>query len=370
MKKLICVAVLILGISSCKSDDEQPPLSTIECPINLYGWQTRNYKMGFTTWPYGPVDGDTDSTYAFIQRNGDIYTEHMDGQIPWSAWINGASLPESFTNALAYRVAKRNPNIKLLLSVNPLNTERNGLTEDYDGIKPTYESINDQHIEDAYFSHLQHLVDALNPDYLVMGIEANILLSSSVEKWDQYKLLMSNIRFRIRQAYPDLPISESIALHDWQLPEPDSPPNYIQEITEYGENFDFAAISFYPFLENFQTEAEIQAAFDFLHTQTSKPIAFVETGSISEDLNLPTFGISITGTRCGQQDYLGVLMKNAKENNYLFITWWAFADYDKLYATFPPEAQLLGSVWLNTGLIDENGKAKPAYYLWRDIFTF
>ena len=366
---LICLGIIILA--SCKKDDSKEELTVPECPYSniIEAGDTRGFKMGFSTWPYGPEAFDVDSTYAFIKRNGDIYSEHLDNKIPWTAWINGSTLPEEFINSIAYKASKRANDMELLLSVSLLNTSRNELMEDFDGNFPEYENLNDQHIEDAYFNHLSYLIDALDPNYMVLAIEANQLLINSEVKWEAYKLLMANIRFRIKQAYPDLPTSESMTLHDWQFVEPSYPPGYSQEVADYISNLDFAAISFYPFLEGFQSKNEFQSAFDFLHENVSIPIAFVETGHISEDLILNDLNFSTVGSRCGQQAYLEVLLLNSQENVYLFDIWWTFADYDALWEIFPAELQELGSIWLNTGLIDETGEAKPAYKLWKESFS-
>ena len=366
---LICLGIIV--IASCKKGDSNEDFKVPECPHSniIESGDMREFKMGFSTWPYGPEIFDVDSTYNFIKRNGDIYSEHLDDKIPWNSWINGTALPEEFINSISYKASKRTNDIELLLSVSLLNISRNELMVDFDGNFPEYENLNDQHIEDAYFNHLSYLIDALDPNYLVLAIEANQLLIHSELKWGEYKLLMANIRLRIKQTYPDLPISESMTLHDWQLVEPSYPAGYTQEIADYISNLDFAAISFYPFLEGFQSKTEFQGAFDFLHENVSIPIAFVETGNISEDLILTGLNYSIVGSRCAQQAYLEVLLLNSQQNAYLFDIWWTFADYDALWAIFPAESQELGSIWLNTGLINETGEAKPAYQLWQESFS-
>ena len=43
----------------------------------------RNFKMGFTTWSFGPNLQDVNDTYDFIANNSDVYVEHLDNFIPF-----------------------------------------------------------------------------------------------------------------------------------------------------------------------------------------------------------------------------------------------------------------------------------------------
>ncbi len=160
--------------------------------------------MGFSTWPYGPNTEDLSETYRFIEENADIYSEQVDDKIPWNAWITDADLPTDFVNAIEGRIAKKIDNHQLLLSVSLLNTDRSNLLEDYDGTTPSYNALNDATIENAYFKHLEYLISKFNPDYLVMAMEVNELKLHSESKWKEYKLLMTNIRKRLKMTHPDL----------------------------------------------------------------------------------------------------------------------------------------------------------------------
>ncbi len=229
--------------------------------------------------------------------------------------------------------------------------------------------MNDTHIENAYFRHLEYLISRFNPDYLIIAIEVNELLIHSKTKWAEYRLLINNIRARLKTAYPNLPLSESVTLHNWFKPEVANQTDFISEISNYvNQNMDFAAISFYPFLKKQHTKAEFQQAFDFLHSEVSIPIAFSETSHLAENLNVSNFNINIESNVCEQKYYLETLLLNAHNKNYEFIIWWAHRDYDKLWEIFPPEYKDLGKLWRDTGLLDENGTERPSFSVWKEIF--
>ena len=79
-------------------------------------YSSRDFDMGFSTWAYAPTLESIDNTYQFVSNNVDIYSEHIDYNIPWNAWINDLSLPSQFTDEIALKVARRIPNIKLTVS--------------------------------------------------------------------------------------------------------------------------------------------------------------------------------------------------------------------------------------------------------------
>jgi hypothetical protein len=325
--------------------------------------------MGFTSWSYGPELSNVDDTYAFLAQHGDIYAEHIDNTIPWKAWMNDEPLPASFTNEIIGRVNRKIPGHALLLSVSVLSPNRDEIAADVDGNLPSYTSFNDQAIRDAYYKHIDYLVNAFKPDYLVIAIEVNELRLRAPEKWDGYTQMIADVRSRIKAAYPDLQIAESVSLHNYFAPEVDDPNGFIQDITEQISANDFAAISYYPFLKGQRSEAEFQESIDFLHEQVNLPIAFVETAHLAEDLNVPNLNVAIEGNPEQQRSYLETLIKNAAQEDYLFIIWWAHRDFDALWETFPEEVKDLGQLWRDTGLLDEEGNERSAFERWTAVFA-
>ncbi len=325
---------------------------------------TRDFQLGFTTWTYAPTLEAVNDTYSFIANNSDIYAEHIDNKIPWDAWINDLALPTEFTNEIIGRANRKMIDKELLLSVSLLTLNRDELASDFDDTTPSYTNLDDASIKNAYFKHINYLVDAFNPDYLVIAIEVNELNLKSPEKWDSYKTLIVDVKSRIKQSYPDLKVSESISLHNLYEPEVANPKSHIAEIFNHINQNDFVAISFYPFLKNLSSKSDFQKVFDFLHANTTLPIAFVETAHIAENLVIPNLSVSIDGDEIGQSDYLETLLENAGNQNYEFIIWWAHRDFDALWETFPEEVKDLGQVWRDTGLLSESGKERPAYSVW------
>ncbi len=359
-------SMIITLFSGCQEDTETTP----DNPTNsgFFGeHSSRNFAMGFSTWAYAPTLESVNDTYQFISNNADIYSEHIDSNIPWNAWMNDLPLPQEFTNEIAGRAARKIPGAELTVSVSLLNSARDELAFDFDGTVPEYTALNDTEIEDAYFKHLEYITNQLNPDYLLIAIEVNELLIHAPEKWEGYKLLMANVRNRIKQRFPALSISESITLHNLYKPDVANPQEFIDEIVDYANALDFVPVSFYPFFKGLKTKQEFQEAFDFLHQKIDKPIVFAETSHLSEDLTVDSFDLFIAGNEAEQNDYLETLLTNAQAQNYQYVIWWAHRDYNELWETFPEEVQDLGKIWISNGIMNEDGAEKRALATWEVV---
>ncbi len=368
-KTIYLLFLLTALFYACEKEGNDPAPYSPSSNSVLDEIENRNFKMGFTSWPYAATLGAQDSTYAFLQAEGDIYAEHIDDKIPWSAWINNTALPAAFTNNILGRKNRKIVENKLLVSVSLLNNLRSDLAEDFDGLVPNYDSINQSSIEDAYVRHINYIVGELQPDYLLLAIEANELLINSPSLWEGYKKLITKVRSRIKTAHPNVQLSESVTLHNWYNPNALNS-SLVSEIQAYvNQNQDFVAISYYPFFQQLDNVDDFQKAFDFLHGQTSKPLAFAETTQIAEDLVVSNLNLNILANQALQKDYLETLLLNAYRENYLFTIWWCHRDYDALWQTFPASIKDLGQLWRDSGLLDEDGKERPALSSWRKVYA-
>lgn len=366
-KPLVVVFSFFLFFSSCQ---KEVPITNATTDLSFFSeYNSRTFKMGFTSWPFGPNLEDVNASYDYINTHGDIYVEHIDNKIPWQAWINNEALPQSFTDEINGKVNKRIPNKDLLLSISVLHSDRKDLAHDVDDSVPSYSKINEQKMIDAYTKHVDYLIQSFNPSYLVISIEANDLKIHSEKKWAEYKLFIGEVKQVIKAKYPSLMMSESITLHNLYQPSVSDPSAYVADVVQHMNQSDFVAVSFYPFFKNQHSKEDYQKAFDFLHAKSSKPIAFVETAHLAEDLIVPNISLTILGNPTKQNDYMETLMLNAQRENYEFVIWWAHRDYDQLWNTFPASVKDIGQLWRDTGLLDENGIKRASSTTWDTVFV-
>jgi len=303
-KHILFFVLACCALIACNDDNE----SVIDSCLDEGFFSTvtdRSFKMGFTTWPYAPDPSSVFDTFDFIEANGDIYTEHYDTHIPWYSYINNSPLPSDFTETISFKTSQKPQNLDMVLAVSLLNTLRTGLMEDADGNVPAYSSLNDDVIFNAYMDHLRYLVNAFQPEYLLFGIEVDFIFINDTLNWNEYLALSGRIQNQLRIEYPLIQISASITLHNLvENSDVSNMPELRQAMASYMSGLDFSAISFYPFTRQFFTKTELRTAFDLLHSLTQNRIAFVETNSIAEDLNIPNLGINILGNECIQNTYL------------------------------------------------------------------
>jgi hypothetical protein len=368
-KKYFFTVFLIISIIAGCEKKEDPTGKDCESGNFFCEYSSRNFEMGFSTWAYSPTIESVTDTYQFIDENSDIYSEHIDSNIPWKAWMNNQALPAEFTTEIASRASRKISGKKLTVSVSLLNSTREELAYDFDGTIPDYQSLNDPKIEEAYFQHLKYIFNQLNPDYFIIAIEVNELLKNAPDKWEGYKLLMNNLRPRIKAEFPSVHISESITLHNLYQPDVPEPESFVEELVNYMNSMDFVSISFYPYFKGLKTSEGFQNAFDFLHERINKPIVFAETSHLSEDLTVDSFNLFIAGNQSEQNLYLQTLLTNAQTHNYIYVIWWAHRDYNELWETFPEELKDLGKLWISTGIINEDGIKKEAYLTWDKVLN-
>ena len=359
MKKILLLLTLVLF--SCSKDDATDEKSS------FFPDDSRNFYMGFSTWPYAPTTQAYIDTYQFINGHSDAYEEMMPNKIPWDAWMNNNPLPTEFTAEVYRCVNRRLHGKQLILSVGILNVFRNALAPDYDGTVPAYTDFSDAEIEEAYFKHVKYLVDMLDPEYLIYGVEMNELYVRNQSQWQAYKTLMTNIRQRLKAEYPDLPMAESITLHSLFLSPLADAEAYQNDVFAYVDQMDFVPVSFYPFFNDLNNTSGFQAAFDFLYQHVSKPIAFSETGMNAEDIDVPAYNFQRTGSEETQDEYLQTLLLNAQDHNFEFVIWWTHRDYYQTWLEFPPETQELGKIWLSCGLLRDDGTYRKAYDSWDEV---
>ena len=100
---LIITTTLLIG---CNKDHENSPGDCVNSDF-FSEYSSRNFEMCFSTWAYTPTIESVDTTYLFISKNADVYSEHIDYKIPWKAWINGLPLPVEFTDEITTRSSRR-----------------------------------------------------------------------------------------------------------------------------------------------------------------------------------------------------------------------------------------------------------------------
>jgi len=95
---------------------------------------------------------------------------------------------------------------------------------------------------------------------------------------------------------------------------------------------------------------------------------FVETNDSAERLPLSQANVVINGTLEKQQDYYAHLLALAQKREFAFVISFVHQDYDRLWEKIESTSPELFKAWRDCGLLDENGKQRPAYEVWKSYF--
>lgn len=99
-----------------------------------------------------------------------------------------------------------------------------------------------------------------------------------------------------------------------------------------------------------------------------KTYAIVETNDAAERLPLPQAKVVIEGTKKKQLDYYTKLLGLAQKRNFEFVISFVHQDYDALWERIKGYSPELFVAWKDCGLLDEPGKPRPYYAVWKKYF--
>lgn len=365
---LIVAAVFL--ISSCaasgqklRSDDLAP----------------RSFYMGFTPWPYDMsvpalVWGD-----RAIRAHGDIISQTFEEGVPWPEALAGKPYQHGMEKEIRDRV-QRMEGSKRVVSISPLNTGRNGLAP-YRGdqanlpLPKPWDKIrfNDARVKTAYLQYAQRIVEEMKPDYLVAGVEVNLLLRNRPEQWEDYLELHKATYQSLKIRYPKLPILVSVVFSPYfeGLADEDKPEIQRRELTRLLAYTDLLGFSIHPFMTSWLAEKLPDESFfgQMFALSGGKPCAITESSFPGREWHMKINGgdAAFRGTPTKQQAFVSQMLNAADRAHLAFVIWFAIRDYKALWERMGRLDSLL--VWRDTGLFDSDGKARLGLDTWDGWLT-
>lgn len=360
-KMLIPFSFFILSLfSSCKKNNPAPTA-------------TRPFYMGVTPWPGNFTAADVDTAYQFINDHCDIVSHHFDDGIPYEEAYHNLPFPSGFLQDVQNRKIKTAAGKKIFLSVAALNLTRKEKPDYYrtaivtDSIKNYWKQIpfNDARMITAYINYISWLIDQFQPLYVNYGVESNLAL------WDAgqfalYKDFLRQVFDRLKTKYPALPLFISFMV--------DETPEGLANASQLLPYTDFIGLSAYPYVTvsssaNGNTDPDLFPTnyfTRFINLDTTKPVAFAETGYIAQDLLIPSFNLNKRGTPEWQNKYLDKVCRLCNDKKAKLLVWFCSKDYDAGDAYLKSQGLYMDlfGLWQDTGLKDELGQLRPAYQTW------
>lgn len=349
----------------------------------------RQVQLGFTPFPSelpGPNGEMLLSTYAKINDDADIIAHHLDDGIPWPEAAANMAV-ENYPNGLQsdwfFRRALTPAGHKVYLAITPIGLNRDALAP-YRGEQPdtplsvlgepwVSANFNDELVKQAFLNHAINAVEFFRPDYLAIGIEANLLLQlAPAGSWPAYLELHQETYQALKQRYPSLPILITMTANELLNGFTNANATEQSQALADIENFtDILGLSWYPFLSNFGTDQLLPTdTYRRMDALTNKPIAITETGFPAQFQRLQiadNITVDLNGTPAKQQAFVRELLTAANSRNFRFIIQFASRDYDTLCDQL--ECTDFSRIWQDTGLWDEDDVERSALAIWRELLA-
>lgn len=352
-------------------------------PVPSPAAQRQSY-LGFSPWPFDATTAAVDWTWSTIRAEGDIVSQHLEEGVPWPEALAGLPFPASYANQLADRRTRANGK-RVLVQINPLNIERNGLARlRTDGANnaalPAPWSgyrLNHANVKSAYLNYALRVADALAPDVLQIGIEANELREKAPASWADYVDLHCTTYHAIKAVRPALPVTVSVLA-------PALFPEYSGEyvlaeqqaaLADLAPCTDQAVFSVHPFISGLLAETFPSNYFDTLFSRLptamqAKPRAISESSYPAQVFSLQVNGSTVTwnGSPAKQRDFVATMLAAAQQHQMRYVVWYSVRDFDQLW-TNALNQDPLALLWRDTGLFDESGAPRVGLTPWREAMA-
>ena len=350
----LVAAALMLWLAL--ADGAEPPAAAAQ--------RSRPFRMGFTAFPHDITLEAVAETRRFVQANADLIAHHIEG-VPWTEALREEPFSKELQSEHESKRSMKPPGAKVYLAVSP---GRGDLKLPDKGAAPLAPELkgktyDDPLVKKAYLAYCRRSIDFFRPDYLAIGIETNEILNAGADQWRAYVELHRYVYRELKKEHPNLPVFASFTLHAMFK----NPGRMLEAWTELMTENDLVAVSYYPFLLGQPPEKALQwltEKFD----RFGKPYAFVETNEAGDRLVLPQSKIVIDGSPQRQEAYLRTLLALAEQRRFEFVVLFIHRDYDALWDKIKGTAPELFMAWRDCGLLDEQGRARPAYAVWREYF--
>jgi hypothetical protein len=339
--------------------------------------ETRPFYLGFTPFPYEISIEAVNYTYERIAEEADLIAHHFDNGVPWVEALSGDPYSENVRNDWELRLSRTPEGHQVYVSITPINFSRTGLAayrgeQDDMPLPAPFDSYAFDHpdVEKAFLKYAEDIIAYFDPDYFLMGIEVNLLMKLRPELWLGYVTLHRSVYEQLKAAHPDLPIMTSMTgidlLEGYTDADHQAQKQAFNDIIDYTDYF---ALSVYPYMTVYMTNSIPEAIFDQLAALTDKPIAITETGYPAQDFGIDADNgvrLEFDSDEAKQDQYMHLLLDEAREHQFRFIINFVLRDYDALWQQIGGREDLT-IAWRDTGLYDENGSERPALSTWREF---
>ncbi|MFA6467819.1 MAG: T9SS type A sorting domain-containing protein [Bacteroidota bacterium] len=335
--------------------------------------------LGFTPFPYSlsQIDSSQQFVYSKIASDANIIAHHFDDGIPWNEAYSNSEFPSSIVYDWNVRKSKTPAGHKIYVAVTPINLARTGLAlykNTSGGDQPLsspWDTVSFSHpiVKTAFLNYCKAVITQLQPDYLAIGIEVNLLKINSPQKWDSYAELHSFVYTELKVLFPTLPIFVSFTGFDLAGYTSADRVEQMKVLSDMMPVSDYLGLSLHPQLSSFMTnDIPPMEVLDSILSMNLKPVAVCETSYPAQYSTLYGGSITLNGTQAKQSQYFMNLFVSCEKRKTEFIINFVVRDYDQLWQDIgsPDDLTVL---WRDTGFYDEWGIPRDVLQVWKPKVT-
>ncbi|MDX1617946.1 MAG: hypothetical protein R3224_04115 [Balneolaceae bacterium] len=366
---LFSIALLIAAGCQNSSTDSEAAEEEQEQQLTA-----RSFSMGFTTFPYSATSEAQQSVYDGIAQHADIVAHHFDNGVPWVEALSGDPFHPNIIAEWQGRLDNIPDGHRILLSITPISITRDALAL-YRGENPdmplpdpwnTY-GFNHPDVIAAYVNYSRRIIQFFDPDWVILGIESNLLKANVPGDWDAYAELHRETYVQLKEAFPRLPLAASMTgvnlLEGYTDTDLSAQRAALDDLLSH---MDFLGISLYPYFSKYLTDEIPNDMFDEVFALSGgKQIGFTETGYPAESFSVFDGSLVFNSSISKQNSYIDQLLEACQANGAAFAINFVYRDYDQLWQQIGSPDDV-NKMWRDTGLLDEDGAQRPAFDTWKN----
>lgn len=342
------------GDNSGDGDDDTSGAGPTIARPNPEG-EPRHTMLGFSSLPPERTTQAYIAAIATAAQYGDILLIHRTP--PWEDFLPGSDISGQTADLtrLETRLLDQYDHLKLVFAIDPTDAavQRTRIADLPAQFDPQ-EGFRNPSVRQAFIAYTAYVVKNYHPDYLVLGVEVNMLRDRSPDQYEAFLSLYKEAFAVAREANPATKIFPAFQLEDLEgLLDRRHEPQW-DVLEDFRGWMDVLAVTTYPYLTGVRSAAEIRHDYySQLSERFTGEVMILEAGYASA----PVPGQPNLGTERDQQQFLERLLADAEANGFSAVIW--FAALDPLFVTQGPAAVLK-----DIGLRKSDGANKLAWETW------
>ena len=320
--------------------------------------------MGFSVVPPKPDIPLAVRAMEVWTKRADAAIMHLD--VPWALLLAGSS-PEEALRRDGIDLAKyyRSKHLKLVVTIDVTN----GLARESEAqaLVAAHRSITEPAVQRLYRNYVRALVATLNPDYLGLAAETNLVRAIAPRPVYNAVVRMTNdaaTEVRRSHSASKLPLYVSVQVETaWGRLGRQTPFAGIAEDVKDFPLINLVGLSSYPYLGGFREPEQIPLDYYArLRGATSLPVMVVEGGWPSGSVS----GAFASSPQM-QARYIARQSLLLEQAEAIGVFQLSFTDLD--LGSFPKPVPAILPLFATLGMVDVNLRPKPALTSWDRIFA-